>query len=1251
MQLSYSRSLFWKIFLPVGCLLLISAVATAIFLPAVIRDSAEREAISSGEDTVKQYQALRKYYTENVVKKVLANASFVMSSDHQSDPNALPLPATMIHELSGLLQNSGTTLKLYSPYPFPNRKDRVLDRFGEDAWAYFQTHPDKTFSRTETLGDKTIVRVAMADRMVNQACVHCHNTLGSSPKKDWKLNDVRGVLEVASSKELDNGQRVINRVVGSFILSMLLIAIFFRVFYQRNIAKPLHVALDTAKVLTEGSEEKLTVLEAIANGDLHQNFIVSEAPKINKASIADDEVGILLKSVIHMSDVQAALDQAFRKMTISLQEGRASEAERDWFKSSQNELNALMRGEHRAADLAQTILGYLINRIGAAVGALYLYEEHSKELILTASFAMVRRKHLSDRFALGEGLIGQAALERKTICLMNVPADYLPIVSALGEATPRNVIAVPLIQGDILIGAFEIGTFKSFSDNELELLELSREGISIAFGVNRSRALTQELLVQSQQQSEELRVQQEELQQSNEELHERAEILERQREEIREKSEQVENTSREIQIKADQLEQANTYKSEFLANMSHELRTPLNSMLILSTLLKDNKDDNLSQKQVEYATTINAAGKDLLHLINDILDLSKVEAGKVELHYELIHLQEFCLPLETLFRPQTEQKHLNFEIEVKHAPTQLHIDLARTQQIIKNLISNAVKFTAQGGITLEIATIDANDSPLGIRSIVFSVTDTGIGISKDKQDVVFEAFKQADGGISRKYGGTGLGLSISRQLALKMGGELRMQSNEGEGSQFALYLPTVPSTALNGGTEANLPTKEAYKQSFTNAELQTRAPSFSPTIQSKGKPSPSADAALPSATLPDDRAALKPGDKCILIVEDDINFAKILMDFVRNHQFGAVVATDGESGIALANHLLPSAIILDVTLPRIDGWEVMRCLKEDPRTRHIPVHFITGVEDRKTAMEMGAVGFITKPITVEQLTDVLTTLESSLAKTVKKLLIVEDNPNELKSLIALLSEKNIVIHTASSGREAIEQLDVDQYDCMVLDLGLHDMSGFEVLSHIQNMDAKQRIPIIIHSGRDLSREDERELRRFAESIIVKGAKSPERLLNEVTLFLHLVESKLPEDKQRMIRATLNQESILEGKKVLLVDDDMRNIFSLTSLLSERGIVVVEAENGRDALLRLADNPDVALVLMDIMMPEMDGYATMREIRKNSRHAQLPIIAMTAKAMKGDHQKCLDAGASDYISKPIETHKLLSLLRVWICRRT
>ncbi len=1221
MVIASSRSMFWKLFIPVAAMLLASAIAATLYLPSVIQRNAEQEAVSVGQDTVKQFKALRKYYTENVVSKILAKGTLGVSFDHHNDPNTVPLPATMIHDLSALLQDSGTSLKLYSPFPFPNRGERVLDQFGTDAWAFFQTHPDKTFFRTESLGDKTIVRVAIADRMVDQACLNCHNALKSSPKTDWKLNDVRGVLEVDSSKQLDSGERLVTQVLATLGVIMLLIALSLRFIYQRSIARPLNAALDTAKVLTEGSEEKLVAVKAIADGNLEQDFAVTRVPDIDPRTVSKDEVGVLLTSIVHMSEVQAALDEAFQKMTLSLRNSRADEKARDWQKTGQNDLGDLMRGEHEPGEMANKVLGYLVQRVGASVGAFYLYHEQTEELELTASYALTRRKHLSERLKLGEGLLGQAAREHKTICLTQVPSDYLTIGSALGEGVPRNVTAVPLVHGDNLIGALELGTFKAFSDAELEFLERAKEGIAIGFGVSLSRHRTQELLAQTQQQSEELRVQQEELQQSNEELEERADMLEQQREQIRQKNREVEATSHELQLKAIGLEKANTYKSEFLANMSHELRTPLNSMLILSGILKDNKGQNLNDKQVEYATTINNAGQDLLNLINDILDLSKVEAGKVELHYETVSPQQLVGTLETLFKPLAEQKALSLGVEVaSNVPADLHLDVGRTQQILKNLMSNAFKFTEKGGVSMRVAV--PRDNPLAVAAVAFAVTDTGVGVASDKQSLIFEAFKQADGGITRTYGGTGLGLSISLQLARTMGGDLRITSAVGKGSTFTLFLPLTEPTGLGGGVVHG------------NAAVRPGVPAAS---------------AAGAFTVADDRATVQVRDRSILIVEDDVGFARILVDAVRARGFKALVAVDGETGIALAQQFLPSAVLLDVSLPKMDGWGVAQCLKDLPLTSRIPVHFLTGQEDRQRAMDLGALGLVTKPVSSDQLGQVIQSIEATLAQSGKKLLIVEDNADQVKSLLALLSERDVAVQVATSGQEALARVRAEHFDCMVLDLGLTDMTGFELLNHLQGLDQARRIPVIIHSARDLTRDEERDLRRYAQSIIVKGAKSPERLLSEVTLFLHLVESKLDPAQQKNMRSSMDSDTALAGKKMLIVDDDMRNVFSLTSLLTDNGIEVVEAENGREALSRLAEHADIHVVLMDIMMPEMDGFEAMREIRRNPLLRDLPVIAMTAKAMQGDHQKCLDAGASDYIAKPIDTQKLLSLLRVWACR--
>ncbi|MBV6323346.1 response regulator [Duganella violaceipulchra] len=1227
-----AHSMFWKLFVPIGALLLLSALAAAVLLPLVIHRNAEQEAIVAGQETVRQFQLLRKYYTDNVVSKVMAESKLRISFDHLGRPDTVPLPATMILDLSALLKQSGTSLRLYSPYPFPNRRERVVDQFGEDAWTFLQRSPDQIFTRVETIAGKTVVRVAMADRMVAQACVSCHNSWPGSPRTNWKLGDVRGVLEVDSSRQLASGQAIVYQVLTGLALMLLLLAVFIRLFYQRSIAQPLSTALDAARALNAGSAEKVEAVEAIAGGNLEREITLARLPDIDRRAISSDEVGQLLRSVFSIGEAQLALDHAMRKMSLSLRASRDAEQARDWLKSGQNELNGLMRGEQETALLAEKVLRYLATRSGAGVGAFFLHDEQSQQLYLAAGYALPAGIDMGARIANGGGLLGQAVRERRVLLVDDVPAGYLPVGSALGRADPGNLMLVPLLHGDNLVGAIELAAFRAFRPAELDLLESVREALAVGFEVNQSRQRTKGLLAETEQQAEELRVQQEELQQTNEELAERADLLEAQREQLRLKHAELEQASRDMWRKAEELQKVSAYKSEFMANMSHELRTPLNSMLILSGLLKENKGQTLSPKQVEYASTINGAGQDLLNLINDILDLSKVEAGQVEFSYELVEPSRLCAELQDLFHLQAEQKGLRLHTEIApDVPARVPLDAQRTAQILKNLIANAIKFTPGGEVGLRVSLADAAVNPLGQPALCWAVSDTGIGVPASKQDLIFEAFKQADGGISRQYGGTGLGLSISLQLARKMGGSLSMRSVEGQGSTFILCLPlAAPATPAGGGGDA--------------------APSVPPPSVPPSAPAPmAAIAPLPPQALADDRATLEPEARCILIVEDDRNFAGILMDFVRQRGYAALVAVDGAGGVALARHYLPSAILLDVMLPGLDGWGVMRSLKDSAETRHIPVHFITCLEERQRAMEMGAIGLVTKPVSAAQLDEVLGTVESALDHSLKQLLIVEDNPAEAASLKALLGEREVVLTVAASGREAMALLAAGRYDCMVLDLGLADMSGFELLEHIQGMEQARRIPVIIHSGRDLTREQERQLQRYAERIIIKGAKSPERLLNEVTLFLHMVESKMEPSRQRMIRAAIDKEAMLDGKTVLIVDDDMRNIFSLTSLLSEKGMLVLEADNGREALLRLDQHPAVSVVLMDIMMPEMDGYEAMRRIRADRRYAALPIIAMTAKVMQGDQQKCLEAGASDYLAKPIDTDKLMSLLRVWTSR--
>lgn len=1054
----------------------------------------------------------------------------------------------------------------------------------------------------------------------------------------YKLNDILSELikinQIEGMQHTEEGAKLFHGLCTWLIaLIMVSVAIGSIMAYliTRSVASPLSQVLDAVFAVSMGGEEKSQLVEAIASGDLSRNLTISQPLNIGVETVSRDEAGMLLKAVVGMSEVQSSLDLAIARMTDSLRRSRDEERERDWLKSGTNDLNAILRGDRKLEDVTEKSLAYLCEYLGAGVGAFYLFDDKSGELLINATYAMTRRKNLAERFKLGDGLVGEAAKEKKTICLTNVPSDYMPISSAIGEGKPLNIAAVPLLHDDRLVGVLEIGSFMEFGDREMELLQHAREGLAIGISVNLSRKLVDELLEQTQAQTEELRVQQEELQQTNEELEERAQMLEQQREQIRNKNREVEETSRSLKLKAEELERISTYKSEFLANMSHELRTPLNSLMILSNMLKENKDGNLTPKQVEYAATINSSGNDLLTLINDILDLSKIESGRMEFNYEQLSIRGLCSQLDTLFRPIAEQRGLEFSVTIEDGvPEEIRGDGQRMQQILKNLIANACKFTHEGKVSVRVHVPEASANLLKVSAVAFEVADTGIGIPADKHELVFQAFQQADGTTSRKFGGTGLGLSISRQLARGMKGDIRLVSEEEKGSSFTLYLPM-----------------EGSVRKVEPQPLQQQ-----PVMQSNAKPVNENNqqeeySTLTAAVLPDDREQVQPGGKCILIIEDDLSFAGILMDMVRNRGFSAIVAGDGESGITLADFYLPSAIILDVMLPHIDGWGVMRSLKDNFRTRHIPVHFLTCLEDRQKAMHMGAIGFVTKPVNSGQLNEIFTSIENAIAKRVKKLLIVENNATEASSMEALLGERDVAITIAPTGTEAIDLFTREQFDCIVLDLGLTDMSGFDVLEKIQSLDENRRIPVIIHSGKDLSREDEMKLRHYAESIIIKGAKSPERLLNEVTLFLHLVESGIDPEKKRMIRAALDKEAMLEGKKVLLVDDDMRNIFSLSTLLMDKNMKVIEAENGREALERLNLEPDIDIVLMDVMMPEMDGFTAIRTIRKDSRFNRLPIIALTAKAMKGDRDECLKAGASDYIQKPVDVEKLFSLLRVWL----
>ncbi|HEU4747584.1 MAG TPA: response regulator, partial [Gemmatimonadaceae bacterium] len=781
-----------------------------------------------------------------------------------------------------------------------------------------------------------------------------------------------------------------------------------------------------------------------------------------------------------------------------------------------------------------------------------------------------------------------------------------------------------------------------------------------------------------------LKDQQEELQQVNEELEEKASLLAEQNRKVESKNEEVEAARLALEEKAEQLALSSKYKSEFLANMSHELRTPLNSLLILARLLSENKDGNLTPKQVEFAQTILSSGSDLLSLINDVLDLSKVEAGKMDVAPTDVPLEEVKEFVQRNFEALADQKDLALNIEIaRDLPPSISTDGGRLQQVLKNLLSNAFKFTQEGSVTLTVRRAEKGrrfQNPVlekAAEVLAFAVNDTGVGIAKDKQRLIFEAFQQADGTTSRKYGGTGLGLSISREIARLLGGEIRVESTEGKGSTFTLFLPAryiapergpdwepSDSSEYISSSRQGAPQSSGRMSGQSNPHAAVRttpgpnSPQRAPARRDQRRNIHGGDAlqyrperrSVAQTIIPDDREMIEEGDRTVLIVENDQNFARVLLDMARDKGFKAVVELDGEAGLTAAREVRPDAITLDVDMPGMNGLEVLDRLKRDPETRHIPVHIISGVEQKREGLKAGAMAYLTKPVSKEALDNAFSRISSFIDTVPKSLLVVEDNDAQRQSIVELIAHDDVDIVAVGSAEEALLQLENKHFDCMVLDLGLKgEMTGFDLLEKVKSDPEKADLPIIIYTGRELSAQDETRIKKYAETIILKDVKSPERLLDETALFLHRIEAKLPEQKRKMLEHLHDADSVVAGKKVLVVDDDVRNIFSLTSMLEDHGMVVRFAENGKQALDQLKKDPEVDVVLMDIMMPEMDGYETTRAIREMEKFKNLPIIALTAKAMKGDREKTIAAGASDYITKPVDTDQLLSLLRVWLYR--
>jgi len=939
---------------------------------------------------------------------------------------------------------------------------------------------------------------------------------------------------------------------------------------------------------------------------------------------------------------------------------RNSLASRDanWVKLSVGEVGAELQTAQTPADYAQALVSQIAPRIDAPIGVFFAWNEEEKQLRLQGSYGFQRRKHLGLQYGLGDGLIGQAALERKRISVQQVPDDFFGVHSALGEAQPRHLVAVPLLLKDRLLGVFEFGTFghfnatqEAFIDSVLPTVALGLDNICRAdetqLLLDHTRAQAEELQVSQlalQAQEEELRATNEELQgktveleeqaqrlsASEEELRVQAEELQASNEELRQKTEVLNEQKdvlqvlqRETEFKAQELARASQYKTDFLANMSHELRTPLNSLLILSKELAENESGHLDVEEVEAAAVIHDSGSNLLRLINDILDLSKIEAGKMDVHREEVKIDAITREVTRHFRHMAMENRLEFAIDVAPSmPDALVTDRSKLQQVLNNLLGNAFKFTREGSVTLHMAMADsAMLTRIGAAAddqhVALTVRDTGIGIPEERLDSIFEAFEQVDSSTSRHYGGSGLGLAIARRLAQLLGGQLVVDSEQGKGSSFSLVLPLL-SAGLSSAVAA------------TQASIEQR-PAPTPG------PARAATAQLID-WIPDDRHAIAAGETVILTVEDDPAFARILVDLIRRKGHRALAAADGESGLELARRYRPTGILLDVMLPGMDGWSVLQHLKHDPVTAAIPVHFISAVDEAARGVALGAVGYLTKPVDRKALVAAFDHLLDVAGKIVRKLLLVDDDPDSRLALTRLLQADNVEIDQVASGEEALERIATHSYDCIVLDLNLGGISGIEFLEKAATLVAVP--PVVIYSGQDLSREDSLKLRQYTDSIVIKGQRSPERLLDEVSLFLHSIGS-------RGANATPADDNNLGGRQVLLVDDDMRNLFALSKSLRARGVNVSMAQDGYKALQQLEENPSIELVLMDIMMPGMDGYETTREIRKLPQWSNLPIIAVTAKAMHGDRDKCLDAGANDYLTKPVDLDKLLSMMRVWL----
>jgi signal transduction histidine kinase/CheY-like chemotaxis protein len=948
------------------------------------------------------------------------------------------------------------------------------------------------------------------------------------------------------------------------------------------------------------------------------SYVVAWLPLVNRA------IGIAAMWAL------AAVGQRFIDVRLELRH-------QDWLRAASAQLAREVEGDMPVDDVAAATLRFVARYLDAVVGVVHVIGEGGVYR-RAATYALAADAAGGATLHPGEGIGGQAIVERRPLVAGELPPSYLDVASSVGHGARVAVVAAPALRGSEVEAVVQLGFTRAPYGTDLELLELLSGRIAAAIRSALDRERVHALLEQTQQQSEELRVANEELQEQGAALRASQVSLEQQQAELEATNEELaaqareleaqraalQRSQRELQERATELERANRYKSEFLANMSHELRTPLNSSLILAKLLAENRAGNLTADQVRYARTIHDAGNELLALINDLLDLSRIEAGRVELHPEPVPIARVVEQLAATFDPVAAERGVTFEKIVEPgAPAELRTDAQRLLQILQNLLSNAFKFTERGGVILSVAPHGANVS--------FRVRDTGIGIAPEKRELIFDAFRQADGTTSRKYGGTGLGLSIARDLARLLGGDVSVESAPGLGSTFTLELPAL------------LPEDQAVARPAPAARASGAAPEPPDAGARDGVPAAGAPAARGIAPTP------APAERIILVVEDDARFSEILCALAHEQRFECVTARTAAEGIDLALARRPSAILLDVGLPDHSGLSVLQQLKRNPATRHIPIHVVSVHDYARQALEMGAVGYVLKPAKREELIAAFARIEARLARTVRRILLVEDDPRQQEALARLLSARDVETVAVAGVEEALARLRAETFDCMVMDLVLSDGTGYDLLDRLERDEVASFPPVIVYTGRSLTRDDEQRLRRYSRSIVIKGARSPERLLDEVTLFLHQVEAELPPDRRRMLAEARTRDAAFEGRTILVVEDDIRNVYALSSVLEARGASVVIARNGREAVEAAERRPDVDLVLMDIMMPEMDGYEATQRLRAQARFARLPIIAVTARARPEDTRRCLAVGANDYIAKPIDVDKLLSLIRVWMPR--